>query len=127
MRHAPAPWLAGDGAGPGFTPGGLGFLARQALEQVLKASIMLGDPLLTHDLSLQATLAGITLTPPLLGLHPPAVKACSSAEATPLPADRTLLLKDIEALVNALEARLGDEVTGLPAPVRSTGRAHLRR
>jgi hypothetical protein len=76
---------------------------------------------------LQATLAGITLTPPLLGLHPLAVKACCSAEATPLPADRTLLLKDIEAFVNALEARLGDEVTGLPTPVPSTGRPHLRR
>jgi hypothetical protein len=34
------------------------------------------------------------------------VKARYSAEETPLPADRTLLLNDIEALANALEARL---------------------
>jgi len=51
-------------------------------------------------------LAGIALTPPLLGLQPFAVKARYSAEETPLPADRTLLLNEIEALANALEARL---------------------
>ena len=43
---------------------------------------------------------------PLLGLQPFAVKARYSAEETPLPADRTLLLRDIAALANALDARL---------------------
>ena len=44
--------------------------------------------------------------PPLRGLQPTAVKARYSAEETPLPADRTLLLNDIEVLANGLEARL---------------------
>jgi hypothetical protein len=62
---------------PAFPQEDGGFLAQQALEKVLMASILLGDrePPLTHDLSLQATLAWISLTPPLLGLQPLAVKA----------------------------------------------------
>jgi hypothetical protein len=93
---------------PAFPQEDWGFLAQQALEKVLKASIVLGDrePPLTHELSSLAALAGIALTPPLLGLQPFAVKARYSAEETPLPADRTLLLNDIEALANGLEARL---------------------
>jgi hypothetical protein len=93
---------------PAFPQEDWGFLAQQALEKVLKAGIVLGDqePPLTTELSSLATLAGIALTPPLLGLQPFAVKARYSAEETPLPADRTLLLRDIEALANALDARL---------------------
>ena len=42
----------------------------------------------------------------LLALQPFAVKARYSAENTPLPGDRQLLLGEIEVLTNALEARL---------------------
>jgi hypothetical protein len=75
---------------------------------VLKASIVLGDrePPLTHELASLAALAGITLTPLLLGLQPITVKARYSAEDTPLPGDRLLLLKEVVALTNSLEARL---------------------
>jgi hypothetical protein len=34
------------------------------------------------------------------------VKARYSAEDTPLPGDRLLILKEVEALANSLEARL---------------------
>ena len=83
-------------------------MAQQALEKVLKASIVLEDrePPLTHELSALAVLAGIELTPMLLGLQPFAVKARCSAEATPLPGDRLRLLEEIEALTSSLEARL---------------------
>lgn len=93
---------------PAFPQEDWGFLTQQALEKVLKASIVLRDrePPLSHDLSSLAALAGIALTPPLLGLQPFALKARYSAEETSLPADRTILLQDIETLANALEARL---------------------
>ena len=94
---------------PAFPQEDWGFLAQQALEKVLKASIVLMDqePPLTHELASLAALAGIELTPLLLGLQPFAVKARRySAEDTPLPGDRILLLREIEALSNALEARL---------------------
>lgn len=72
------------------------------------ASIVLEvrEPPLTHELSALAVLAGIELTPMLLGLQPFAVKARCSAEATPLPGDRLRLLEEIEALTSSLEARL---------------------
>jgi len=93
---------------PAFPQEDWGFLAQQALEKVLKASIVLMDrePPLTHELASLAALAGIELTPLLLGLQPFAVKARYSAEDTPLPGDRILLLREIEALSNSLEARL---------------------
>ena len=94
---------------PAFPQEDWGFLAQQALEKVLKASLVLADqePPLTHDLAELASLAGIQLSPRLLGLQPFAVKARTSAEATPLPGDRLHLLRDIEAITKALEARLG--------------------
>lgn len=93
---------------PDFPQEDWGFLAQQALEKVLKASIVLADrePPLTHELAALATLAEIELTPMLLALQPFAVKARYSAEDTPLPGDRLCLLGEIEALANALEARL---------------------
>ena len=93
---------------PAFPQEDWGFLAQQALEKVLKACIVLKDqdPPLTHELATLAVQAGIQLSPKLLGLQPFAVKARYSAEDTPLPGDRSLLLRDIEALANALEARL---------------------
>ena len=93
---------------PAFPQEDWGFLAQQALEKVLKASIVLMDqePPLTHELASLAALAGIELTTLLLGLQPFAVKARYSAEDTPLPGDRILLLREIEALSNSLEARL---------------------
>ena len=93
---------------PAFPQEDWGFLAQQALEKVLKASIVLMDqePPLTHELASLAALAGIELTPLLLGLQPFAVKARYSAEDTPLLGDRILLLREIEALSNSLEARL---------------------
>ena len=93
---------------PAFPQEDWGFLAQQALEKVLKASIVFMDrePPLTHELAALAALAGIELTPMLLGLQPFAVKARYSAEETPLPGDRFLLLGEIEAITNSLEARL---------------------
>lgn len=93
---------------PAFPQEDWGFLAQQALEQVLKASIVLKDqePPLTHELAALAALAGIELSPQLLGLQPFAVKARYSAEETPLPGDGNLLLRDIEAITLSLEARL---------------------
>jgi hypothetical protein len=75
---------------------------------VLKASIVLMDlePPLTHELAPLAALAGIELTQLLLGLQPFAVKARYSAEETPLPGDRLVLLKEIAALTCSLETRL---------------------
>jgi hypothetical protein len=74
----------------------------------LAAPIVLMDqePPLSHELASLAALAGIKLTPLLLGLQPFAVKARYSAEDTPLPGDRIDLLREIEALSNSLEARL---------------------
>ena len=93
---------------PAFPQEDWGFLAQQALEKVLKASIVFMDrePPLTHELAALAALAGIELTPMLLGLQPFAVKARYSAEETPLPGDRFLLLGEIEAITSSLEARL---------------------
>ena len=93
---------------PAFPQEDWGFLAQQALEKVLKASIVLADqePPLTHELAALAALAELELTPLLLGLQPFAVKARYSAENTPWPGDRQLLLGEIEALTTALEARL---------------------
>ena len=93
---------------PAFPQEDWGFLAQQALEKVLKASIVLADqePPLTHELAALASLAGLVLPPMLLGLQPFAVKARYSAEPTPLPGDRLHLLGEIEALSAALEARL---------------------
>jgi HEPN domain-containing protein len=93
---------------PAFAQEDWGFLAQQALEKVLKASIVLADaePPLTHELSTLADLAGVSLTPLLLGLQPFAVKARYSAEETPLPGDRQLILAALEGLTQGLEARL---------------------
>lgn len=93
---------------PAFPQEDWGFLAQQALEKVLKACIVLMDqePPLTHELAALAAQAQIELSPQLLGLQPFAVTARYSAEDTPLPGDRSLLLRDIEALANTLEARL---------------------
>ncbi len=57
---------------PAFPQQDWGFLAQQALEKVLKASIVLMDkePPLTHELASLAALAGIELTSLLLGLQP---------------------------------------------------------
>ena len=65
----------------------------QALEKVLKASIVLADeePPLTHELSTLADLAGVSLTPLLLGLQ---------------PGDRQQILAALEGLTQGLESRL---------------------
>jgi hypothetical protein len=93
---------------PAFPQEDWGVLAQQALEKVLKAGIVLLDqePSLIHEPPPLAALAGMELSPVLLGLQLFAVKACYSAEDTPLPGDRLLLLRKIEELTNALEARL---------------------
>lgn len=93
---------------PAFPQEDWGVLAQQALEKVLKASIVLLDqePPLTHELGPLAALAGMELSPVLLGLQPFAVKARYSGEDTPLPGDCLQLLREIEELTNALEARL---------------------
>ena len=93
---------------PAFAQEDWGVLAQQALEKMLKASIVLADlePPLTHELSTLADLAGISLTPLLLGLQPYAVKARYSAEDTPLPGDRRQILAAQEGLTQGLESRL---------------------
>jgi len=57
---------------PAFPQEDWGFLAQQALEKVLKASIVFMDrePPLTHELAALAALAGIELTPCCLGSSP---------------------------------------------------------
>lgn len=93
---------------PAFAQEDWGFLAQQALEKLLKASIVLADqePPISHDLSRLADLAGIGLTPLLLGLQPFAVKARYSAEDTPLPGDRQRILQELDVLTTDLESRL---------------------
>jgi HEPN domain-containing protein len=93
---------------PAFAQEDWGFLAQQALERVLKAMIVHTDrePPLTHELSGLADLAGVGLTPLLLGLQPFAVKARYSAEDTPLPGERQRILQELVALTTDLESRL---------------------
>jgi HEPN domain-containing protein len=93
---------------PAFAQEDWGFLAQQALEKVLKASIVLTDrePPLTHELSTLADLAGVSLTPLLAGLQPLAVKARYSADETPLPGERERILAELEGLTRTLETRL---------------------
>lgn len=93
---------------PAFAQEDWGFLAQQALEKVLKASIVLADrePPLSHELSTLADLAGVELTPLLLGLQPFAVKARYSAEDTPLPGERQRILDELEEIARDLESRL---------------------
>jgi HEPN domain-containing protein len=93
---------------PAFAQEDWGFLAQQALEKLLKACIVLADrePPLTHELSILADLAGVALSPLLLGLQPFAVKARYSAEDTPLPGDRQQILAELETLTRGLESRL---------------------
>jgi HEPN domain-containing protein len=68
-RHLRSLALTTDAA---FPQEDWGFLAQQALEKALKASILLDDrePPLTHELAALAALAGITLTPRLVGSSP---------------------------------------------------------
>jgi hypothetical protein len=49
---------------------------------------------------------GFRSEPLLLGLQPFALKARYSAEETPLPGDRQLILAALEGLTQGLEARL---------------------
>ncbi|MEI8252151.1 MAG: HEPN domain-containing protein [Synechococcus sp. ELA057] len=85
-----------------------GFTAQQAVEKLLKASLVLEDqrPPFTHMLAALASLAAIDLPACLLGLQPYAVEARYEAGPFPLPASRADILAQITALRRALEARL---------------------
>ena len=85
-----------------------GFTAQQAVEKLLKASLVLEDqrPPFTHMLAALASLAAIDLPACLLGLQPYAVEARYEAGPFPLPASRADILAEITALRRALEARL---------------------
>jgi HEPN domain-containing protein len=85
-----------------------GFTAQQAVEKLLKASLVLEDqrPPFTHMLAALTSLAAIDLPTCLLGLQPYAVEARYEAGPFPLPASRADILAQITALRRALEARL---------------------
>jgi HEPN domain-containing protein len=81
-----------------------GFLAQQTLEQLLKALLVLHcqEPFCSHSLQRllqELASSGETLgvAPELLELDDFAVLARYDAEPTPLPAERRLLLEQLEA------------------------------
>ncbi|MFM7312236.1 MAG: HEPN domain-containing protein [Cyanobium sp.] len=86
-----------------------GFTAQQALEKLLKAWIVWTDrqPPRLHDLSDLARLAGLDLRPRLLELQVFAVEARYEEGPFPLPAEREVLLNDLEELLRCCEAQVG--------------------
>ena len=87
-----------------------GFTAQQALEKLLKAEIVRDDRQAprSHELDELAGLAGLELKPRLLELQVFAVAARYEEGPFPLPADREVLLNDLEELLERCEAELKD-------------------
>jgi HEPN domain-containing protein len=90
-----------------------GFLAQQTLEKLFKALLVLHcqEPPRSHSLQLllqELARCGETLgvAPELLELDDFAVLARYDAEPTPLPAERRLLLEQLEALHAEVRQRL---------------------
>ena len=88
-----------------------GFTAQQAVEKLLKISIVLHDerPPLTHVLGRLANAAGIELDPLLKALQPYAVEARYSEGPFPLPASKEDVLQRIEQLRETVE----NDIAGL--------------
>jgi len=82
-----------------------GFTAQQALEKILKASIVLKaqHPPRSHDLQELAGLAGLEMPEGLLDLQVFAVEARYEEGPFELPAAKALLLEQIKMLLDACE------------------------
>jgi len=93
---------------PDFPQENWGFLAQQAVENLLKALIVLSDQTspLSHDLVRLSALAQVRLPEALEELQTFAVKARYSPSDTPLPASREQLLHWIEFLRSDVEAAI---------------------
>ena len=85
-----------------------GFTAQQAVEKLLKISIVLRDerPPLTHLLGRLSQAADIELDPLLFALQPYAVEARYAAGPFPLPASKETILQRVEQLRDAIQGRL---------------------
>ncbi|WP_255010093.1 HEPN domain-containing protein [Cyanobium sp. ATX 6F1] len=83
-----------------------GFTAQQAVEKLLKTLIVLRDqrPPRSHELADLAALAELALDPLLLKLQPFAVEARYEEGPFALPAERTVLMGRLEALLAHCEA-----------------------
>ena len=105
LRHEASLRAALD---PGFPQENWGFLAQQAVENLLKALIVLSDQTspLSHDLVRLSALAQVRLPEALEELQTFAVKARYSPSDTPLPASREQLLHWIELLRSDVEAAI---------------------
>jgi len=105
LRHEASLRAALD---PVFPQENWGFLAQQAVENLLKALIVLSDETspLSHDLIRLSSLAQVRLPEALEELQTFAVKARYSPSETPLPASREQLLHWIERLRSDVEAAI---------------------
>ena len=85
-----------------------GFTAQQAVEKILKASIVLKaqHPPRSHDLQELAELAGLEMPERLLDLQVFAVEARYEEGPFELPATKALLLEQIKLLLDACELLL---------------------
>jgi HEPN domain-containing protein len=85
-----------------------GFTAKQALEKLLKAQIVLADraPPRRHDLGELAALAEAELGPELLERQVFAVEARYEEGPFALHAERAWILAELELLLTATESRL---------------------
>ena len=85
-----------------------GFTAQQAVEKILKASIVLKaqHPPRSHDLQELAELAGLEMPEGLLDLQVFAVEARYEEGPFELPATKALLLEQIKLLLDACEQLL---------------------
>ena len=85
------------------------FQLQQALKKLLKARIVCNDgqPPRSHELTDLAELAGLELKPRLLELQVFAVEARYQEGPFPLPAEREVLVNDLERLLRRCEAELG--------------------
>ena len=85
-----------------------GFTAQQAVEKILKASIVLKaqHPPRSHDLQELAELAGLEIPERLLDLQVFAVEARYEEGPFELPATKALLLEQIKLLLDSCEQLL---------------------
>ena len=96
------------GLSPSYPDEDWGFTAQQAVEKILKASIVLKaqHPPRSHDLQELAELADLEMPERLLDLQVFAVEARYEEGPFELPATKTLLLEQIKLLLDACEQLL---------------------
>ena len=96
------------GLSPSYPDEDWGFTAQQAVETILKASIVLKaqHPPRSHDLLELAELAGLEIPEGLLDLQVFAVEARYEEGPFELPAAKALLLEQIKLLLDACEQLL---------------------